>query len=430
MNKSYQNAMYNATISNIVKIPTGFVHRLGDFDIIIKNNQAIIKNKSIDSFRKLLPNPVVKYVDGVNGSDSNSGNSLNTAYKSLSKLITVISSCDRVYFAKGNYAIATASSMFVGDMEIISLGGDVVILRGYIGSQLTWTSLGGGVFSANLTYDPKAVLDSRYKDADGDTYRLSVKTSINEVMNTNGSYWRDSINNLVYVNLLDGTMPTDNFMISITSVPFSGLGTKAYTEGITFLGLTMSNSTASTTYFLSKNCKFIHSYVTNSLNCVGNFNIWLEGCLGAKSMADGFNYHGTGTYHPHIVESNCVGRNNGIGASSGTNNGSTCHESSVILRLNGEYLYNEGPCVADVGNSKSLNICCVAGESTSSIAESKSAYCVATGVGENTVMWLYKCSNVGYLTYGAENRAPLTSTIFIKRTNIINVESGTILTPY
>jgi hypothetical protein len=302
MVRDYQRAYLAAIKNNIVKVPSEFTHRLGDFKIVIKDREAIIQNKSIDSFRKTLTIPVVKYVDAINGNDSNSGNSLGSAYKTLSKLLSNLSGVDRVYFSSGNYAIATASSMFSVDREIISLGGSVVILRGYIGSQLTWTSIGNGVFSAPLIYDPKAVLDDRYVDSEGDLYKLSLKTSISEVTSTAGSYWRDAPNNIVYIHLLDDTTPTDHFILSTTSVPFTGTGNKVYTEGITFLGLSISNATATETFFLAKNCKFIHNYVTNSLNIVGNVNVWVDNCLAAKSNADGFNYHGSGIYNPNVVE--------------------------------------------------------------------------------------------------------------------------------
>lgn len=412
-----------------ITIPDGFIHPMGTFVITKSGQLATIENATINDYRKVLASPVIKYVNWSTGVDTNDGNSEGTAYKTLTKLNGV--TFDRAYVAAGNYGITSSIQIYRYDAEVFGVGGEAGMCRGWAGNELTWSDLGGGSFSVNIANNPVSIIDSEQVDADGVTLRLTAVASAELVASTTNSYYRDGTSTTLYIHLLSGLQPGNNIIIPIGAMNI-GVGKITYMENVIIYGgfTGSTNSTATKNVLLAKNCEYNHTYGSNCLVVVGNYWVWFENVIGQKASLDALNYNGSGAYNPAIVEVNCIGRYSGIGAAKGINNGSTSHAASIILRLNGYYHDTEGPAVHDILSAKSLNVCCKAEKSTSTVVGNKSAFAVASAVGETTTMWLDSCTGGSETTFGAENRAVGTAHIYAKNSTITNVEVGTTVETY
>lgn len=413
-----------------IEVPSAFNHPLAPFLIRRPvNSTAKLLNYDNSTFRKKLDTPIVKYVDQINGVDTNTGDSWAQAYKSFTKLRTV--SFDRAYIAKGNYATVTSSILFTSENEIISVGGISNVCYGVLGNERIWTSVGGGTFSNVLTANITVVLDTDKFDQNGNPFRLTKMSSLATVQATPDSWWKDTATNTLYVHYADGLTPSrDSSMLAISNSIVTA-GFNVYRENLNFIcGIVTGNNTATPTTLNCKNCSFLFNSTTNGLSVSGNVIFFFDKCRASSNFLDGFNYHDLGAYNPYGIEINCEGSYNGEGNVSSINNGTTIHEDSFILRIGGIYHHNAGPNIHDVNNAKSLNIDCVAYSSTASIAGNRSNFAIGALVSENCIMWLDGCvthneNNV----FGAEDRSGL-GNIFTRNTNIFNIEAGTTLTPY
>jgi len=390
-----------------------------------------ITSHTIDDFRKTLPSPTVKYVNATSGLDTNNGNTAETAYKTFNKLNSV--SYDRAYISAGCYA-GTASAIIFGDREIIS-DGESFVCRGYLGSELSWSDEGGGVFSASLSAF-QVMVDTNLIDAANDPTALSIVANRAAVEATAGTCYYDSVGDVLYVRMFDDLTPErDDVLVAIASFA-PDKGKYNYMENITVIcpgGV--SNDTATLGHFTAKGCKFIYKPTTNLINFSGNNYVWLENCIAARARDDAFTYKDAGGYSPSIVEINCVGRDCGgtdnYGLDNHINNGSTTHDGAIILRINGEYYGTEGIQVHDVGQAVSLNIACYAHDSISGDAPHKGAFGTGAGVGDTSKVYLFECKTSGDDTDGVVNLIPATAHIYGRLTDgIHSVQAGTTLEPF
>lgn len=122
---------------------------------------------------------------------------------------------------------------------------------------------------------------------------------------------------------------------------------------------------------------------------------YMRNCKGLKNRKDGINYHNSGTVC-WFYEEDCEGSDNG-GDGLGNNNGSTCHDGSLGIRLRTTAYRNEGPNIADVSaGTISLNIQCNAGNSIRATAGNN--YTAGGDGGGGTKMYLDQCTSVGSVT--------------------------------
>lgn len=390
-----------------------------------------IASHTINDFRKTLANPVIKYIDAVNGLDTNNGNTPETAYKSLTTLH--LTTWDRAYFLTAGCYATTSSALLNSDRELISSVEGVYVLRGALGTDYTWTDVGGGVFTTPLTASPVSIIDTRNLTAEGDPIRLTPVASAAAVAATANTWFRDSGANVLYVRLYDDVSPLLN-AIALPSAVTTVQPTKhVYLENINILGgLTASGTSATRTKINAKGCKFMHRYDGNAFACGGSVDSWFEDCVAARASQDGFNYKNSTTWIAYGVEVNCVGRNcggivNGAASNLSNSNGSTIHDDCMILRVNGDYHDCEGPSVHESNHAVSLNVNVQAYDSICAVAGNKSAFAIASEVGEDCKMYLWRCTSSGADTVGAENRAPLTAHIYAHEGSIHSVEAGTTL---
>ncbi len=102
------------------------------------------------------------------------------------------------------------------------------------------------------------------------------------------------------------------------------------------------------------------------------------------------------TYVPNVLEIDCVAYNNGTSESGMDScNGSTAHDGTKIIRLNGEYYSCYGGVIAEIARSGeeptvSVNYGVLAHDSTG-----PSTYKASFWVSVNARMYLYDCQSYG-----------------------------------
>ena len=244
------------------------------------------------------------------------------------------------------------------------------------------------------------VCDALYPDALGDYQALIKKTSASDVNGTPGSWFDDGTR--LYVRLSDGRAPDANlrpYWSASGSTPvrlvngsplvlFDGLQIEGGTSCATIQA--ESASVTPTAYFY--NCAFKYA-ADNALNSIGA-DTFCQNCLAACSKSDGFHYaeRATAIRQARGFEIDCVGRDNGD-ATTDISNGSTSHNSSVVIRLNGNYYRTFGRPMHDVGGTKAWNIGCWVHDSAS--ATNDISIGCGTGASDGTEMWLDNCRTSG-----------------------------------
>lgn len=309
------------------------------------------------------------YVDPVNGSDGNDGLTESTALKTL-------------FYAsqkEGNAwaeIVITESGTFdrAGGVFLVKKGGTVRTLPGVkatviCGDRLTTWAEAGGAYTAPIA-TCNGVFDAGWTDPHGDPTPLRGVASVAEVQATRGTYHYAS--GVVTVHLPDDRAPDGDVYVGRT---VSGTGwhasavgndASAYLEGIEWWGgTTAGNFTArgDNWRLYAKNCGWHGAGSGNGLAAWGLSEVILDGCTANHNRLDGFNYTDNAGRSGQFIEINCEARNNGIDG--GSNNGSTSHDNYRGLRVAGNYYGNQGANVADVGNTRTYNVGCAAGGSTS-----------------------------------------------------------------
>lgn len=154
-------------------------------------------------------------------------------------------------------------------------------------------------------------------------------------------------------------------------------------------------------------CKFNSSLIDNvdvsKAQSLGGLRIqggthYLYRCEASHNGFDGFSYHAApdgSTNAPHVVEVECKAFHNGEHNAYESNNASTAHDGTIIIRLNGEYGYSHGGNVADVhNNTVSFNIGCTA-YSVMDLGKHYREYQTNYFCASNAVMYLLGCKSHG-----------------------------------
>lgn len=346
------------------------------------------------------------YVDAVNGSDDNDGKTTSTALKSIRAAFS--KGAVTVYLMEGHYNYPLSAGhgdQYVAnrDMNIIAYNGaDVQVSTAAEG---TWTKTNGytNVYEMTPNIDSEqtnkkiySVYDATTPDANGDYTEYTVKTTIDDVEATAGSWYYNSTDGKVYVHTANSADPST---LDIRAYHYvANIRTQAentlYIEGIDFEGGRAGAVEANRGCVVAaKNCTFKYASGNGGFCSVGAVT-YAQNCVSAHNEADGFNYH----YHSssgtlaYGVEIGCTGRDNGISDNTSNDNGTTAHDGCQVFRLNGNYYDNYGPNIADVNdNTRSWNIACTARDSAAA-KESEVIDITAYGAAR---LWLTDCSTSG-----------------------------------
>lgn len=365
------------------------------------------------------PGVTTYYVDKATGLDTNPGTSAlpyKTIYKALlnnrgvaPKMLLKVNG--GTYYLTENFHNSNPEAV---EFACVSWDGNPVICSDEI-PGLTWTLDASNTYYASVAgYGyanyASSVWDGSIPDAWGDHVALIPSASIAACKAVAGTYYTDTASSRVYVHTSDGRAPDANIhvfeawggpgqYIDFPGAPANGI---CYFENIHFRGgagtfIVKQTSATYTTIAQFKNCTFKYATGTQSVNCLGNVDIAFENCTASANHGDNFSYgdYGGGPA-PRALEIGCESRMCGAIMTGTANQGSTVHNGTTIVRLNGNYHHNENDQIADVNASNSWLIACT---SANGRKANYSGFRAGNGVGATT-MWLDSCVSTGN-TYGA-----------------------------
>lgn len=173
--------------------------------------------------------------------------------------------------------------------------------------------------------------------------------------------------------------------------------------------------------FCAYKCTFENSISNNGLSIKGEATVRVFECIARNNYHDGFNYHKNTSISPssdapNVMECGCVAYGNGSTNSSPTSdNGTTAHNYTNIIRVGGNYYNNHGGNVADNGNVKAWTVGCAASGSQKTTGDVNNA---DFWINANTVMYCDNCYADGSTFDGW---AESSSTLYVAGGEIDNV---------
>lgn len=346
-----------------------------------------------------------RWVDYVNGNNSNAGTSSGTAWKTIPFAIAntpspgVINILDSYigYENKGVIATLTVNGLF--KFKSVAPGGRtrwVAMRESRNQASFSWQSVGSAgcwKSSTSSAKDYRAQFDPRTLDS---LFKMPTPIlragSIDEAVTTPLRQFWDSATSALYVNLPDGAMPDPFVNWLYTESPYRHEFQQTDTAGILlfencdFLSnnattgdsganvrFRMTNSSptmlANTASLGFDNC-LMYGGASNNLALLDTQIMALRNTFSRYAGADNFNYHnsktdgGKGDWQT-AYEDGCWSLDAGYTGffthSGNSHNGSTTHDNSNIFRANSIHARTRGACIADVNNVGSLNYGCGAG---------------------------------------------------------------------
>ena len=371
-------------------------------------------NYTIRDFDLSRYKPVGKtyYVDQANGDDSNDGLSLETAFRTRAHAMTRRDA--RVLkFAEGIYPRPSEQIFIQQDLSLEALGGHDVY---FVNSQGPTFTAYNNIYRASTT-GGYMFLDPSRKDDEGDFVKYQQLTSIAAVESTPGSF--AFVGSHTYIHTFSGNEP----QINVNFVRLAGLdnvrvngGYTFYSKGIKYIGgntvFRADNPSARPLRIFMEDCTFQHSQ-TNEYDGMlirGSELTILKNCVAKDNKKDGFNYATSGDNVTLAIEIDCVGKRNGTPGSD-SDQGSTIHQGSKIIRINCTYHSNYGANVGDThAGTQSWHIGCIA---YNPLANSLARRANFHNIGAQN-MWLEGC--LSYDTNGGSHTA---GAVTVKDSNFI-----------
>ncbi len=283
------------------------------------------------------------YLNTVTGLDSNSGLTPESPKKTWNAIIQM-GDYDRIVIQDGSYLVRTESSAQAArDCEIIGEG--TVYFTSDRSSFLgAWSLVDGQTHTYQATTGGEfiaRVFDEDTPDAFGNPTRYAVKSSIAEVEATPGSmHWAGGT---LYVHTLDGVSPsgqTGLHYYDSNSIYWTQDNRSYYFENINFRGgqVALNNASAAggtKAYF--KGCTG-QNLALRGVGCIQ------EECEWFSASGDACNYDDLNGVDAQVIEINCHAYNCGTTT---TDQASTSHDGSPVVRIGGKYHDTSGQCVAE-----------------------------------------------------------------------------------
>lgn len=394
----------------ILSPPTGFSW-VPDFAIYRKRGGDFAV--SVDPRNYMPPVSTVElYVSKISGDDSNAGTP-DQPFKSLagalaSAAYTSNTTDGAIIYIDAGYYNATeslSSGAIVRPTALICKNGMARISGGFRADELTWFQVSApndSVWRTNMVSFGGAVWDSSLLTGDGFYTKYSAQASIADVQANPGSYYHDGT--WLYVHDRLGAMSPRiaNFVSRSSSAATQHSTSKQlYCENISFelgQGFALLGQGSDAPAVFNK-CHFKY-FAGNGLNNITRQGlVYLFDCLAAYNGRDGFNYEYAGPDRGHkVLEVNCTAMHNGWSRDVQSNNGSTGHAYSVIIRVGCFYDRNWDRAVHDINDSQSWNIGCHAGRGINGSAVPYERFSFGAGREgrlDDTRMWIDSCTASG-----------------------------------
>lgn len=253
--------------------------------------------------------------------------------------------------------------------------------------SLTWTLVEGTTYKTT-----RSQAFSVYQaNDDGSAFTEFVNPPTLDICkSTHGSYFIDG--DTVYVNTPDGYSgaPGYDILVSLNAVGAT-INTNVWLENTTFVfgGQAACLNRSSTSPALFSDCTFKYAKQNGFMSQGGKS--YLLNCESYNNGRDGFSYKKLNSNVSYGFEVGCTAHHNGDNESTGSDNGSTAHEGSIVTRINGKYYENKGPNIADVNpGTMSYNLNCACSNSTATAQDRQIDFNIEDGT-----MYLDRCTSDG-----------------------------------
>lgn len=334
------------------------------------------------------------YVDTVTGNDANAGTSRTAPVKTLKRAlylaenkafcITIINE-GAVLFADG---LPGSTAYMLKHNGIIRAEHKATLVGGIenpgftkvpnLSNVYSSSSLPKGQIQSSIGVSAVVDMDPRNVDEMGLYRAMKPVSSMLEVEITDGSYYYDNTDNIMYVNPLY-EIDTVHPLLASYQLAFNlqnaQQDTMLYMENLNVVGGLYFDGHSKTSgqgdaklEFVAKRSTFQHNHLTHNLR-VYNFNAsYMIDCVAGYSLEDGYNYHAFNLSHENRVsamhvEVNCRAAECGFyrlnfKVGEVNNNLSSAHEGVNVLRVNFSGRSSYGPLIADVNGCHSVCIDC------------------------------------------------------------------------
>ena len=334
------------------------------------------------------------YYVSPNGNDSNDGltkqnplQSVRTAY--LKSDVNTIICLEGIY----NYNMIMNEMKITKSVDIIADG--EVIFSPFMNRYWAKTDGYNHVYEISRSM-VSIVLDTENVDSDGFFIPLTKVDSISACDNLENSWYTDG--SKVYAHRKNNASVVWDELMAILEKPNLILegDFNAYIEGITFYGggdskgcVNCSKSVANyNNAHVFKNCKFLYATSgSGNIMDIGASLITIN-CVSAHSKLDGFSHTSMENIESKSIEINCTVYDCGSNIT-GSDQASTTHSNSKLIRVNGDYSRSYGPNIQDENEgTQSWNLGCVFHDDINSVeGYPKSSVCASSG----GKIWLDTC---------------------------------------
>lgn len=286
-----------------------------------------------------------------------------------------------------------AGSTCVDDVELIVVKDFTTLAPGRrrftMAAPLVWSDEGGGVWSAPMAgayaFAPYNVVDEAFLDAYGGGQWLTPRADEAATAANAGSWAK--VGTDIFVRTPDSRQPDADVLVlkNINHASTVFADTSIYFEGVDLVGGAQpwSMPASGTATFARCSARYgrLGGFTFN-----GATRATLLYCEATGNGADGIAYTST----PRALEVGCSSCKNGDPFVIGnTHNGSSMHSGGSIVRVDGVYLDNQGPDVADVDDGTSWLVRCRASGTTATQSSQQ------VGVWIDGTAWLDSCVVTG-----------------------------------
>lgn len=253
--------------------------------------------------------------------------------------------------------------------------------------SLTWTLVEGTTYKT--TRSQAFAVWQAIKDGSEFSELLPTPT-LALCKSTNGAYFIDG--DTVYVNTPSGYSgaPGYDILVSLNAVGAT-INTNVWCEDTVFVfgGQAACLNRSNTNPALFSGCTFKYAKQNGFMSQGGKS--YLLNCKAYNNGRDGFSYKKLNSNVSYGFEVGCTAHHNGDDESTGSDNGSTAHEGSIVTRINGKYYENKGPNIADVNpGTISYNLNCACSNSSATAQDRQIDFNIEDGT-----MYLDRCTSDG-----------------------------------
>lgn len=392
-------SVYSSAIEPRRQIETGIISTIrvpnsGDVSKILDIGGTYVPVFSIDkAWKDYTKNKVTTdyYVAYGWGNSSNDGLSVENALKFPSDAMKKAKDGDTIWVVGGYYPRNQLGFDQNKTVHIYGFDGGAGLpsfCNADNNRSLTWTLVEGTTYKTTRSQ----AFSVWQANDDGSAFSELLSPPTLEICkSTHGTYFIDG--DTVYVNTPDGYSgaPGYDILVSLNAVGAT-INTMVYCEGIEFVfgGQAACLNKSYAGPVLLKNCTFKYAKQNGFMSLGGRS--CLDNCEAYENGRDGFSYKKSTDNQPAIgVEWNCSGHHNGDNESTGSDNGSTAHEGSIVTRINGKYYENKGPNIADVNpGTMSYNLNCACSNSAATAQDRQIDFNIEDGT-----MYLDRCTSDG-----------------------------------